>query len=871
MATLEERIQNLTQDINPSSGRMSDEEVRRIRQNDPMAARFGSADTGFYTDQPKDFTNEEKVYNTLVELQRNAQTPEESEKLLQMISQRNKTLLNGVPDPMMSGVDTNPMQPLVEMGFGEQVDIILGNPADSDISRQAQQQIINEMGTGMDIDSFLMEVNNLAPKGAMTNIDAEGMQRLMSAGRDGDTAIGHLTEGEVVIPAPVLEANPQAANMLEQTMTQMGIDPRTRVVDSTGEIGGIASINPETGFQEFGFLSDVWKKAKKVVKAVAPIAVNFIPGVGPLAKAALTAGIGKASGLSTKEALLGGALSYGGSKLFGGTPAAGSAGKASTGNIFSRVGEYIMPGKDGIGLLGNLGKSASGAYEYVMPGKDNVGLFGNVKSGIGSLFGGGQQPTLEEIGATDPSTQVRIDRLRSEGMSDGQIMQNLQASGMVPQTGENFLSSLMGPTQGSVSDYDPTTGRGQSRLGLIEDFIKGGSKKATESIFGGGDDTSSGGMGMMGKLGIAGLAGLIGKLAYEEAKDQKGVPLTPLTQMDQLGRYNIEAEIARRTGAEAPSRVEFGLNPEGMPALSGGRPTVAEGMVYQPPEKRMMAQGGIMNLNGGGSTGFAERMEVADKLIDSLIPTRKETGAAINEDERNLLNRYSIDRAVEAVPFVPNFIENLVQSDKYKDFESATMDFITPALRHESGAAITYDEINAMKKSLIPMPGDREEVIEAKSMARKNIINKMRSMNSDTQEPNKTKVFAPQRRYDGGIMNLNMGGMPRYNYGGGVQYFNQGGAVAMAEGGDMDATINIENFPVKDGQIDGPGTETSDDIPAMLSDGEFVMTAKAVKGAGAFNINDNNGILTLTPNGDPSRDSGTRVMYKLMEHFGKVA
>jgi hypothetical protein len=83
--------------------------------------------------------------------------------------------------------------------------------------------------------------------------------------------------------------------------------------------------------------------------------------------------------------------------------------------------------------------------------------------------------------------------------------------------------------------------------------------------------------------------------------------------------------------------------------------------------------------------------------------------------------------------------------------------------------------------------------------------------------------------------------------------------------------INIENFPVKDGQIDGPGTETSDDIPAMLSDGEFVMTAKAVKGAGSFNINDNNGILTLTPNGDPSRDSGTRVMYKLMEHFGKVA
>jgi len=34
------------------------------------------------------------------------------------------------------------------------------------------------------------------------------------------------------------------------------------------------------------------------------------------------------------------------------------------------------------------------------------------------------------------------------------------------------------------------------------------------------------------------------------------------------------------------------------------------------------------------------------------------------------------------------------------------------------------------------------------------------------------------------------------------------------------------------GESVGPGTGTSDDIPAMLSDGEFVMTAKAVRGAG---------------------------------------
>jgi hypothetical protein len=717
MATLEERIQNLTQDINPM-GAMSDMD-REIAMNAmPRQQSATIMDMVGKTKGP--------ISNREMEIFRDA-VPD--------AVRANKSLLSGVPDPMMSGVDTSIMQPLVEMGFEKQVRVILSTPQNSPESIEAQHQIINEMGTGMDIDAFVQTVREVAPPavqeellrdrmqpvGAMSNIDAEVMQRLMSAGRDGDTAIGHLTEGEVVIPAPVLEANPQAANMLEQTMTQMGIDPRTRVVDSTGEIGGIASINPETGFQEFGFLSDVWKKAKKVVKAVAPIAVNFIPGVGPLAKAALTAGIGKASGLSTKDALLGGALSYGGSKLFGGTPAAGSAGKASTGNIFSRVGEYIMPGKDGIGLLGNLGKSASGAYEYVMPGKDNVGLFGNVKSGIGSLFGGGQQlPEIEALPDGSYSVDGKImgySEMIDAGLMDrsGNLIRSPLAN--LSNNDGNFLSSLMGPSQGSVLDYDPATGSGQSRLGLIEDFIKGGSKKATESIFGGGDDTSSGGMGMMGKLGIAGLAGLIGKLAYEEAKNQKGVPLTPLTQMDQLGRYNIAAEMARQAGEGSPSRVEYGLNPEGMPALSGGSP-------------RMAAYGGIMNLNMGGM---------------------------------------------------------------------------------------------------------------------------------------------PRYNYGGGVQYFNQGGMPRYNYGGGVQYFNQGGAVAMAEGGDMDATINIEEFPAKDGQIDGPGTEVSDDIPAMLSDGEFVMTAKAVKGAGAFNINDNNGILTLTPNGDPSRDSGTRVMYKLMEHFGKVA
>ena len=39
------------------------------------------------------------------------------------------------------------------------------------------------------------------------------------------------------------------------------------------------------------------------------------------------------------------------------------------------------------------------------------------------------------------------------------------------------------------------------------------------------------------------------------------------------------------------------------------------------------------------------------------------------------------------------------------------------------------------------------------------------------------------------------------------------------------------------GEVKGPGTGTSDSVPARLSDGEFVLTAKAVRGAGGGDRN----------------------------------
>ena len=66
------------------------------------------------------------------------------------------------------------------------------------------------------------------------------------------------------------------------------------------------------------------------------------------------------------------------------------------------------------------------------------------------------------------------------------------------------------------------------------------------------------------------------------------------------------------------------------------------------------------------------------------------------------------------------------------------------------------------------------------------------------------------------------------------------------------ATLGAGGYPRRTGQISGPGTEKSDSIPAMLSDGEFVMTAKAVRNAGKG-----------------SRRAGAKKMYALMHRLEK--
>ena len=74
--------------------------------------------------------------------------------------------------------------------------------------------------------------------------------------------------------------------------------------------------------------------------------------------------------------------------------------------------------------------------------------------------------------------------------------------------------------------------------------------------------------------------------------------------------------------------------------------------------------------------------------------------------------------------------------------------------------------------------------------------------------------------------------------------YADGGIAYLAEG----------SFPRRTGAIAGPGGPKDDRVPAMLSDGEFVMTAKAVRNAGGG-----------------SRREGAKKMYKLMNRLEGTA
>ena len=503
---------------------------------------------------------------------------------------------------------------------------------------------------------------------------------IAAQGRGEDTALAHLRPGEVVLPPEMFE-DAQFEEVVENRFNELDLDPEAYVVGL-----GIASLNPITGLEEFGFFKklakSVKKVAKKVIKPIARVA-QFIPGpwqpIASLVNKAYTV-YDVAKGNASPLALL---------TLGGPTAPGGGIGQnirditaAGGGNFFQGLGQSLADSGTAIRQgIGSLISDPVGTVTDLI--QNDPRTLRNQSSRSENLINRFLPTT------NDPTVNALVDTLTDGvgSLTNGDDNPIIKTMLLKDEGGGSFFGKKTPAFLKAIEDIlkGEYTGGTPEAIKAIEDILKGeytgGTPKPIKAI----EDLLKGQIGgeRGANLSAMGIAGLLGKMAYDEAKNRRGVPLTPLTQEGAVGRYNIEAEIARRTGQPAPNPVEFGLLPRGtLPTLSGGR-------------------------------------------------------AAPMEEEEDIMTR---------------------------------------------------------------------------------------------------------------------------RYGGPVMAFAAGGNVAK------------KDFVEMDGKINGPGTEVSDDIPAMLSDGEFVMTGQAVRGAGAFDLTKGDGgIITLTPNGSESRDKGTNLMYEMMDLFSEFA
>ena len=386
---------------------------------------------------------------------------------------------------------------------------------------------------------------------------AEQAAMLAAEGRGGDTKLAHLRIGEVVLPPEAFE-DEQFESMVGAKFKELDLDPEQYVVG-----GGIASLNPITGLEEFGWFKKTFKSLKKVAKIVAPIAM-LIPGVGTAIGAAL-GGIGGLAGAGMAKIGLGGlASSIGGlaSSALGGLGSLGIPG-------ISPIAGGMASGGAG-GALSTIGKALTNPLAG--------GLFG----GAGSTYGG-----------LDPSVAGNQDFFRRT------------LDKFVSAAPKNTAESIQKMLDEGVSPEDIAKQLETQQPGILQQFMSG---------VGGMLGMGAGGSGGIGSLLPLLAAGGLGKLAYDETKGMRGVDLIPLTQEGATGRYNIEAEVNRRMGLPAPNPTEYGLLPANtFDPLTGGRRApveVAQNVAADPvgvtdpamEETPVMARygGAIMSARNGG-------------------------------------------------------------------------------------------------------------------------------------------------------------------------------------------------------------------------------------------------------------------------------
>ena len=637
---------------------------------------------------------------------------------------------------------------------------------------------------------------------------------LGTLGRYGDEYMVHAAHGETVVPAEILEANPELKNQLFQQMRLMGIkNPNRYVVGNS-----LNSINPLTGQPEF-FFKKIFKAVRKVIKKVAPIVVPIIgnmiaPGIGgPIASALLT----KVQGGDWGDALKSAAFSYGASALGSGirglaqaAPQTGLSGFyeglkqgalapfEAASNLFSSGSANPLAqgifGPRGAGLIFN--SAAGDVGTSFSPAGASFG-----ERAMNTIFPSYQSPSTFNQALNAPQGQAS-DPITEQRTSGRFALDTAKDTGIETVAGDTSMTNKYDFTDKDLYNaYDAgETGNMFTRaLDRNPGIARVGEKILTNTA---------------GPLAVTGLT-------YYLTSEDEEPELSPedLAKMTDPQKLAYDKFNARRSD---PNFATWRTSDE-------ARNLLAEAGIYSSYDTANIA-----NITG---TTVDQARQAQESIYGGPMfgPGFQDGGIA------GLRTGMSLEQKNEEVLSTGNFGDTFIHEGvTYKagrppEMVSQSENMMVSNMQPQSASGIFGGSgVATPDPNYTPSPNDfKSPLLQKLAQEAFQTPNITPQTTVPYQQLNMARPLqSPPDIQASGIFMQNPNQGPKNTIGGPV---NQQQPMILAAGG---------------GEIKGPGTGTSDSIPANLSDGEFVMTAEAVRNAGG---------------GD--RNLGAARMYDLMSRF----
>ena len=288
--------------------------------------------------------------------------------------------------------------------------------------------------------------------------------------------------------------------------------------------------------------------------------------------------------------------------------------------------------------------------------------------------------------------------------------------------------------------------------------------------------------------------GLMSMPPYIAKQDKTSDGITP---------YDVNTPMSARKGLPSraldKSRTRFNKGGEAFPDLSGdGEVTQKDILIGKGVIKK--AKGGIMQRQKFG-TGDISTKELVEMRKMEQLEAMQDSGLPLTDEQEAALEEYKASKNIKAQQMAIGGAVVEKYSRQRPDYQAyAEGDVVEDEMPDEDMPPM--EELKVEEESLLQpmgmddeMPMDDEEDISDEDLEGMDAIIDTSAL-SDEEE----------------------------------QLLDE--AVEMHP--ELEAIIPklVATEFTEDGEVEGPGTGTSDSIPALLSDGEFVFTAKAVKNIG---------------------------------------